>query len=66
MFEFTGEYCATGSIDGTCKLWDVRKGTCVQTFGGHDADVLDISFNSTGTKLATASADSTAKIYSVA
>lgn len=43
----------------------MRKGQCVQTFRGHDADVLDISFNATGTKLATASADSTAKIYSV-
>ena len=41
-------------------------GTCLQTFEGHTADVLDIAFNATGTKLATASADSTARVYNVA
>jgi dynein assembly factor with WDR repeat domains 1 len=46
-------------------LWDVRGGKCLKTFEGHTDEVLDIAFNSTGSKLATASADSTAKIYSV-
>ncbi len=41
-------------------------GKCLKTFSGHNDEVLDISFNSTGTKLATASADSTCKVYSVA
>jgi dynein assembly factor with WDR repeat domains 1 len=40
-------------------------GTCVTCFEGHTEDVLDITFNATGNKLATASADSTAKVYSV-
>ena len=65
QFEFTGEYCATASIDGTCRLWDVRMGKCLKVFEGHSDEVLDLAFNSTGTKLATASADSTCKIYSV-
>lgn len=26
QFEFTGEYCLTGSIDKACKLWDVAGG----------------------------------------
>ena len=41
-------------------------GKCLKVFTGHSDEVLDICFNSTGTKLATASADSTCKIYSVA
>ena len=41
-------------------------GKCLKVFSGHTDEVLDISFNNTGTKLATASADSTCKIYSVA
>lgn len=43
----------------------MRQGTCIKTFEGHTGDILDIAFNTTGTKLATASADSSAKIYSV-
>jgi dynein assembly factor with WDR repeat domains 1 len=41
-------------------------GKNLQVFSGHTDEVLDIAFNSTGTKLATASADSTCKVYSVA
>jgi len=38
----------------------------VKTFTGHTDEVLDLTFNNTGTKLATASADSTVKVYNVA
>lgn len=41
-------------------------GKNLKVFSGHTDEVLDIAFNSTGTKLATASADSTCKVYSVA
>jgi len=37
----------------------------VETLRGHLDEVLDLSFNSTGTKLVTASADSTARVYNV-
>lgn len=40
-------------------------GKCLKVFEGHNDEVLDLAFNSTGTRLATASADSTCKIYSV-
>jgi dynein assembly factor with WDR repeat domains 1 len=65
QFEFTGEFCATGSIDRSCKIWDIGTGKCIETLKGHLDEVLDLSFNSTGTRLATASADSTARIYNV-
>lgn len=41
-------------------------GKCLKIFEGHKDEVLDLAFNSTGTRLATASADSTCKVYSVA
>lgn len=27
--------CATGSIDGTCKLWNVATGKVIHTLTGH-------------------------------
>ena len=32
----------TGSGDCTCKLWDVETGQLIQTFLGHQADVMCI------------------------
>ena len=40
-------------------------GKCVDTLRGHLDEVLDISFNTTGTRLVTASADNTARVYNV-
>ena len=54
----------TGSIDRTCKIWDVGSGEVVHTLTGHTDEVLDVNFNAMGTKLVTASADSTARVYS--
>ena len=48
------------------KLWDPRKPGSATTFYGHKDEVFDIAFNSTGTKLASVSADGTGRIYNVA
>lgn len=32
----------TGSVDRTCKLWDVRSEKAKQTFFGHEADVNSV------------------------
>ena len=34
-FDFTGETVVTGSIDRTCKLWDVAQGDVIYTLTGH-------------------------------
>ena len=65
QFDFTGDYCLTGSVDRTAKLWDTQTGACIETFRGHEDEVLDVAFNSTGNKLATASMDGRARIYNV-
>ena len=40
QFDYTGDYCITGSIDRTCKLWDVHTGQCMETLRGHTDEVL--------------------------
>lgn len=32
----------TGSVDRTCKLWDIREQTAKQTFFGHGSDVNSV------------------------
>ena len=53
-----------GSIDRTCKIWNVKSGQCVNTLRGHNDEILDVAFNANGTKLVTASADGTSRVYS--
>lgn len=43
----------------------MNTGKCFKTLRGHEDEVLDICFNSTGTRLATASADGTGRVYNV-
>jgi len=43
----------------------VSNGACIATLKGATDEVLDICFNSTGTKLTTASADGIARVYNV-
>ena len=55
--------CISGSLDRTCKVWDVASGQCVHTLRGHNDEILDVCYNSTGSKLSTASADGTSRIF---
>lgn len=54
--------CFCSSID-FCQVWDVQSGTCIHTLRGHNDEILDVSFNSTGSKLVTASADGNARVF---
>lgn len=46
-------------------MWDTHSGECIETLKGHSDEVLDVCFNVTGNRLASASADATARIYNV-
>lgn len=41
----------------------MQSGTCIHTLRGHNDEILDVSFNSTGSKLVTASADGNSRVY---
>lgn len=65
IFEFSGDFVATSSLDGTVLLWDTKVGKPIVSFDDHSDEVLDIAFNTTGTLLASVGADNEGKIYSV-
>lgn len=63
QFNYQSSICVSGSIDRTCKIWDVASGQCMYTLRGHNDEILDVCYNATGSRLATASADGTSRVY---
>lgn len=46
-----GNTYITGSVDKTCRLWDIREQTPKQTFFGHEADVNSVCVSVTFTTI---------------
>lgn len=58
-----GNQYITGSVDRTCKLWDIREQTPRQQFFGHEADVNSVCFHPSGQAFATGSEDKSARLF---
>ncbi|KAH7189691.1 uncharacterized protein B0J16DRAFT_397650 [Fusarium flagelliforme] len=65
MFSADGQYFASGSDDGTVKIWDAAMGTCIQMLEGHGDQVRSVVFSADSQRLASGSADRTVKIWDV-
>jgi len=49
----------------TARVWDATSGRSLLTLRGHSDAVYDVAFCPDGTRLATASADTTVRVYSL-
>jgi platelet-activating factor acetylhydrolase IB subunit alpha len=54
---------ASGSEDGTVKIWDYESGQYERTLKGHTQSVSGVAFDSPGKLLASCSLDLSAKIW---
>src|SRR5262245_45484368 len=60
-----GKTLASGSLDTTVKLWDVRTGKERATLKGHTDKVWSVAFSPDGKTLASGSHDKTIKLWDV-
>jgi WD40 repeat protein len=60
-----GKTLASGSYDGTVKLWDVGTGKELKTLKGHRGEVNSVSYSPDGKTLASTSWDNTVKLWDV-
>ena len=62
-FSADGQAVASGDIDGTVYVWDLRRPSEPRVLPHHTENVLDLAFSRNGRELLTASADKTAVLW---
>ncbi|CAK74234.1 unnamed protein product (macronuclear) [Paramecium tetraurelia] len=60
-----GTTLASGSVDKSIRLWDVKTGQQKAKLDGHSGDVYSVSFSPDGTLLASGSGDSSIRLWDV-
>ncbi|PNX87428.1 chromatin assembly factor 1 subunit FAS2-like protein, partial [Trifolium pratense] len=56
-------YIISGSVDNSCIIWDVNKGTNLQTLDTHAHYVQGVAWDPLGKYIASLSSDRTCRIY---
>ncbi len=57
---------ATGSDDGTARVWDLATGQTISTLEGHTGSVLAVAWSPDGQQVLTGSCDGTARVWDLA
>ncbi|MGA8448412.1 MAG: hypothetical protein WB766_24975 [Roseiarcus sp.] len=65
-FSPDGARVATGSSDGTARLWDAATGAAIETLTGHNLLINAVAFSPDGKQLLTGSFDNTARLWDLA
>src|SRR5688572_33415780 len=60
-FDPQGWTLASGSVDGTVKLWDAQSGKLLRTLEGHQGEINSVAFDPQGETLASGGDDKTVK-----
>jgi WD40 repeat protein/Flp pilus assembly protein TadD len=66
MISPDGSLLATGSYDGTVRLWDLATGRQRATLAGHEGKVWSVAFSPDGKTIASGSGDGTVRLWDVA
>ncbi|NJN98403.1 MAG: hypothetical protein HC875_32080 [Anaerolineales bacterium] len=64
-FSPQGDILASGSRDGTIKLWSVNDGALLHTLQGHTGWVKSLDFSPNGELLASGSEDGTVRLWGI-
>ncbi len=63
VFSPDGKRIATGSNDGTAKVWDAETGQEILALKGHTNRVNSVAFSSDGKRIVTGGVDNTARVW---
>ncbi|GAX81966.1 hypothetical protein CEUSTIGMA_g9394.t1 [Chlamydomonas eustigma] len=58
-----GQFCLSGSWDGTLRLWDLNTGATTRRFVGHTKDVLSVAFSVDNRQIVSGSRDKSIRLW---
>ncbi|KAK3823306.1 MAG: WD40-repeat-containing domain protein [Benniella sp.] len=65
MYSPKGDQLASGSLDTTVRLWDIKTGDCRQILTGHDDTIFSVVYSPDGDRIASGGLDETVRLWDV-